>query len=91
MGESKLTWREHLDAIWKQTGSAPDQLEGDPFPEVVAHVWGWYLELHNTRTDGPISYREIESWARITGTAPTAFEISLIKKADFEYLKSRNK
>jgi hypothetical protein len=49
-------------------------------------VLGWFGELAARRTAGlspnPISYVEIEAWARLTGRRPRPFEVHLITKLD---------
>lgn len=55
-------------------------------PIAAAHVWRWFTELSNARSCGmaanPISFVEIESWARLTGRSPTAQDVWLLSKID---------
>jgi hypothetical protein len=56
-------------------------------PDELAHVWGWFMQLDEARGNNgfgpnPISYSEIAWWAMLTGTAPTSFEVSLIRAID---------
>lgn len=39
----------------------------------------------------PLTYTEMDAWARLTGNDPTAWEITVIKKLDREYLTEINK
>lgn len=85
MGDSKITNAEHLEAIAEQTGDY-SELEGPEFPEIVAHVWEWFLELHSARGEGGISYSEIKAWCELNGRIVTPFEIGLIKQIDVVFL-----
>lgn len=77
---------EHLQSIWKQSGEKPKELDGPPMPELGAHLWSWFSQLHKAR-QGPITYSEIEAWARLTGNSPQAWEVQAIKEIDVAYLK----
>lgn len=53
-------------------------------------MWGWWLELHRTRDTamrvGPILYREIEAWSRMTGARATPGEVEAIVAIDKAFL-----
>lgn len=77
----------HLASIERQTGrsvgaEAPDL----PFP--LRHVWDWYVgELAPRRSSSglganPISYTDVEAWARLTGRTPTPMEIRILMRLD---------
>ncbi|MAO65046.1 MAG: hypothetical protein CL666_08600 [Balneola sp.] len=89
MKGSNITKLDHLTAIAEQTGDY-SEIEGKPFPGIVAHVWEWFLDLSAGRGQGGISYTEIKSWMELTGNRPTPFEIRLIKRIDIAYLKRNN-
>jgi hypothetical protein len=61
-------------------------------PYGLLHVWGWFLELSATRPRGmgfvPISYAEIDAWARRTGRDPLPYEVQLIRRVDMKLLGS---
>lgn len=65
---------------------------GEPEPPAgLGHVWLWFLELHTARGGsgfGPaaLGWGEIESWCRVTGTAPTPAELELIRLVDQQWL-----
>ena len=59
--------------------------EGAPPPE-VEHVLAWFVELSGRRTNGmapnPITFTEIEAWARLTGRCPRPWEVRVITRLD---------
>lgn len=73
----------------------PDQVEHPDAPEVPwagRRVWSIFLELNATRTVGfapnPISYAEIESYARLRREPIRPFEIDIIRALDATFLKA---
>lgn len=63
-----------------------------PLPVEVAHVWGYYGDLAGTRTHGPgglhpISYTEIDAYARRMRLDITPFETWLIREIDAVVLR----
>lgn len=53
---------------------------------------GWFFELNSARGStgfglSPISYTELQAWARITSTPIEPEEIRLIKALDAEWLR----
>ncbi|MCY1042711.1 hypothetical protein OV208_15410 [Corallococcus sp. bb12-1] len=81
----------------KATGEVPAELLGEhQLPDSLAHVWGWFAELSNARGAGafslnPISFQDIESWARLTGSRPTSFEVQLLRRLDEAFLVETSK
>ena len=78
--------RDQLEAVWKQTGSIPDQLNMQ-LPVLFVDVWYCFLELHSTRGSNgfglnPISYSEIKAWSELTGRNPEPEDVRLIKMLD---------
>lgn len=60
---------------------------GPPFPEGAEYLWRWFAELDNDRGDtgdgpAPITYQDIEAWARLTGRKPRPWEVGVIKALD---------
>lgn len=85
------TAREHLTAIWKQSGVKPAELDNE-CPAIFESVWADFIVLSGKRTSSgfganPLLHSEIESWCRLTGTSLTAFEIELIDRLDRKYLE----
>ena len=85
------TYRDELESFARQTGRTPFELRGHEMPLELAHVWGWFRELSAVRGSNgwgpnPISYREIEAWAGLTGALITAPEVQLIMQLDGLYI-----
>lgn len=56
-------------------------------PPEVEHLWDWFCELAACRTSNgfavnPISYVDIASWAALTGSEPTTWEVRALLSAD---------
>lgn len=69
----------------------PAQLEPKEMPECLLYLWGWFCELSNSRQYaeyGPmaLSYTEIQAWANLMKSDPTAWEVDVIKQIDRVYL-----
>ena len=68
----------------------PDQLDIEPFPYEIAHVWDWWLTLQASRPigmqSGHITYSEICSWSTLLKINPTPFEVRCIMALDSLYL-----
>jgi hypothetical protein len=50
-------------------------------------LWEWFADLSRRRSNGglapnPVSFSEIDAWARLTGTAPTPWEVSVLTRLD---------
>jgi len=80
----------HLKSLERQTGRV-FQVSADEVPDVpwpVAHVWEWFVaELSPRRSSSgfganPLSFADIEAWARLTGRRPTSFEARLLMQLD---------
>lgn len=64
-------------------------------PEAGRLAWGWFVDLHQTRTHGfagpnPISFAEIEAYARLHRWPLAARHIDLIIALDRAYLAHAN-
>lgn len=65
-------------------------------PSAVAHVWAWFCELSAARTSNgygadPITFGDIDAWARLTRLSPTPWEVALIRRIDSAILPRMNK
>lgn len=84
--------RSQLISAQKQIPTALPELENlVQLPESCFHIWFWFNELNNTRSEGfsgtlPITYSEIKSYFDLMKIEPTDQEISLIKRFDVVYL-----
>ena len=68
------------------------QLDGPECPDVLAHVWAWYLELASARGaggfgPGAIGYADIDAWARRTLSSPSAHEVGVLRALDQVYME----
>ena len=53
-------------------------------PELLSHIWEWYLELRN---GSAVSYREIKAWSDLNGIDIQPYEVGIIKALDHEQWK----
>lgn len=87
--------REHLVSVAQQTGETPQELEeanAAICPPMLAHVWGWFLDLHRARGGagmGPesLSYREIAAWASLTGQRLEPWELDALRALDEAWME----
>jgi hypothetical protein len=59
-------------------------------------LWQWFCELSGGRGYSehgpmPLTYSEIQAWAELTKTDPTAWEVMAIKQIDRVYIQEVNK
>lgn len=62
---------------------AIDKLEGPPFPEALAYLYGWLLELDSARGVGvngleSFTYQMVDAWARTTDQHPDPHEVTAL-------------
>ncbi len=60
-------------------------------PDLVIHIWAWFLDLHAARAGGGmgpsgITYEAILAYQQVTGTIIRPWEARAIKAIDGEYL-----
>ena len=65
-------------------------------PDKARHIWEWFLELHSQRTAGgfaqnPISFVDIEAWARLTGRIARSWEVKALVGIDQLFLAQKAK
>lgn len=86
---------DHLKAAERQSGKVPQMLLDAPaLPAGCEELWRVFNELHSCRGSngfGPnrITYGDIDSFQRVTGTKLSAWEMAAIRKADVAYFNSR--
>lgn len=97
MVDGDKTLKDHLEQIEAVSGQTPKELiNPTDLPYALEYIWNWFIELSNSRPTGfsglePLSYPVIESWMRVTGNAPSAFDVSLIRKVDDLYRSMKKK
>lgn len=80
--------RDKLEAVRRQTGITPKELENLlECPEMMVFVWQYFLDLHNTRSStgfgvNPITYQEIKAYSSIMGIQLDEWEVRVIKRLD---------
>jgi hypothetical protein len=66
-------------------------LDPPTLPQEALFLWGFFIELHNTRGGGmgpaPITFSEIEAWQRLTRRQLPAWQIEAIKRMDAAFLR----
>jgi hypothetical protein len=67
------------------------ELEGPQLPEVLAYLWGGFVELSAARSStdagpNPVGWLEIEAWARLTRRSLSAWEVDVLRSLDVVWL-----
>jgi hypothetical protein len=62
-------------------------------PEDGFHIWGWFWDLSACRSGGmngpnPISYTELEAWARMTCTVLEPEEVDALRSMDRAFMQA---
>lgn len=86
--------RDHLLMEYNATGVMPEALVNEiELPELAAHVWGYFIELHTERSNngfGPnrINSTGIADWCKLNGISLLPWEIKAIKRIDQLWMES---
>ena len=92
--------RDHIEQLCRQTGKSPEELGLAPEevqePEVPfagEHLWAWFWEVAEARTSNgfcllPLSWADIEAWARLTATPLSPYEALTLRRMDAAYLSA---
>ena len=92
--------RDHIDQLCRQTGKSPEELglapEEAQEPEVPfagEHLWAWFWEVSEARASNgfcllPLSWVDIEAWARLTATPLSPYEALTLRRMDAAYLSA---
>lgn len=83
--------RAHLEQVEKDTKRRPIELDGPELPNTTAYLWDWYLLLSSGRQPtgfglGPLTYSEIDAFARLMGVTFKSWEVLAMKMLDATYL-----
>ncbi len=85
--------REHLEQVKRMTGREPEELRNPTeFPNLLSHIWSFFLELHRTRSQGfsgfnPISYQDIQAWATLKDYNIRPLDVGTIVELDNTFLR----
>lgn len=101
--DSGSSRREHLMQVLENTPedselyySTVAQIEEIPeIPFYIEHVWNWFWQIHQGRTDGmsgpnPLTWHDLYAWQNVLQIQVRPFEFELIREIDSVYLKYIN-
>lgn len=77
-----------MNVVWKQKKVKPHQLENaEPKPELAAHVWNYFLDLHDERPSNGFGVSRITSsmikdWSDVYCIQLELWEVKAIRKID---------
>ena len=84
--------REHLESVvLRAKGEAAEKakakLTPPAFPDALAYLWEWWLELSAARQPSQygiaaLSYVDLSAWSTLTGAKPTAWETATLLAMD---------
>lgn len=82
--------REIWEVAARRANPPPEAIEAldvPAFPDCVAYLWRWTIELVGRSGSGmagaaPLSHEEIRAWAGLTGQHPTPREVGALMKLD---------
>lgn len=83
-----MTLRASEEQVERTTGqrTAIQEKYDLELPEHLAYLWGWFGELNSKRTAGmtidPITWTEIQAWARMLHRRPLQWELRAISGID---------
>lgn len=92
-GGNGISTCEHLEQVEKSTGFRPPELDGPEFPELLAHIWNVFLQLHTSRPaggvgPGAITESEMRAWMQNHRVDLLPWECEVIKMLDNVYMRS---
>lgn len=85
--------RDTLKTVERMTGRMPEEgINPVDFPEALAHLWQWFLQLNSARQSGmsasPITYPDMRAFFSLYGIAPQGWELDAIRLLDGIALES---
>lgn len=85
------TQRAHWEASARRGNpDALARLEGPRFPDALAYLHEWFVELSAARGEGvhgpaAITYQDIDAWARLMDRQPEPHEVAALTELDRAY------
>lgn len=91
--EKGVTTREYLEQRQKTTGKRAKELDLPPFPNVVEHIWLWFIDLHRGRSYGmngeePLRWVDIQAWCNLRQKTLQSWEIDMIFELDRLWIRT---
>ena len=89
------TRREHLK-VSAASGAVVPALISPPLPDELAYLLEWFDKCAAGRGSAdlggklPLTWAEIDAWARLSGIQPTPFEVGILRGLDTIYLGAVN-
>lgn len=85
-----------LTKFSERTGKTHPDLVSPEVDDSVIYVWNWFIELNSQRTSNgfganPITFVDIQAWARLTHREPTPWEVKTLRRLDATWLGELNK
>lgn len=78
-----------------EQATGESRIETPDLPVAAWHLWEWFWDLHQSRGGGfgpaPLSYAELDAWARTQLTRPHCWELEALRKMDRAYLRAAAK
>lgn len=96
--DTRSAQRTHLLEACKQMGKTPKELgiclPEEPIPDLPengAYLWEWFCELSSGRGNNgfgplPLSWADMDAWARLTGNCPEPWETAILRSMDGVFL-----
>jgi len=91
--DGKATTGDLLKQVQKTKGHDLPELDAPTFPDILAHLWECFLEIHVGRSYGmngpnPISYESINCYQTLSGIELTWWDVETVKLLDSIWIKS---
>ena len=91
-----MALRDKLEQIERTMGKHPAALDHEPLPDAAADAWGLWCDITAGRTQNgmgvaPLSWVDLDAWARMRGHKPTFTELELIRTIDRAFVDVQSK
>jgi hypothetical protein len=94
--DNNITLRSKLEQVYNTCGVYDERLDVPSIPRELEYIMGWFWEIRsavggNGFGANPISFTELYSWSYLYSITLSSWELSIIRKLDFEYIKITSK